>query len=74
MSILYWMFVGILLTINFGGWGIFLTIGLMLAADFLRAFFLVREDLKVKDVKENNVLVTIEVVEHKGQNMFLDLT
>lgn len=71
MGILYWVVVCILLTINFGGWGMFLAAGLMLVADFVQAFIAVKEEIKVKDVKENNVLVTIEVVEHKGQNMFL---
>lgn len=71
MSILYWAFVGILMEYNFGGWGIFFTVMLILAADFIPLFIAVKEELLLKEIKNENVFVTIEIVEHKGQNMFL---
>jgi len=72
MGMIYWMVVSILMQINFGlVFGLMATFACMILFDFLQAFFAGREDLKVKEIKQNNVLVTIEIVEHKGQNMFL---
>lgn len=60
-----------LMMVNFGAWGILITVGLMLIMDFISAFIEVKETLRTTEIRQNNVLVSIEVVEHKGQNMFL---
>ena len=72
MKFLYWTVVCFLLVFNFGLFsGVMFTISLMILADVLKAYFLVKDNAKVADIRQNNVLVTVELVEHNGQNVIL---
>jgi hypothetical protein len=71
MNIIYWIIGSLLLMINFNLWGFLIAVALMVVTDYFVVFFMVRQELRTNEVKENNVLVTIEIVEHSGENMFL---
>lgn len=71
MNILQWILAAIVLTVLLGPAGILITVGLMLLMDTISMYIETKAHLKTENIKQNNVLVSIEIVEHKGQNMFL---
>jgi hypothetical protein len=72
MNFIFWAAIAVYLSLYIGiVWAFLTTIGIIVSIDLVNKYLEIRKEERIKKIREENVLLSIEVAEHKDQWYYL---